>query len=106
MLRSTKCDRQNSWRSNSWCHRCRRQPATSPPLLSCRMEALLLRLDQAAQASLALPVWALLAGHSLTAVDAMHGVSPFWLVSWLLGFVAAFGGGTLSALLLQVGSMQ
>ncbi|KAL4431927.1 hypothetical protein ABPG77_000194 [Micractinium sp. CCAP 211/92] len=65
------------------------------------MEALLHGLDQAAQASLAAPVWVLLAGHSLTAVDALHGLSPFWLVSWLLGFTAAYGGGTLSALLLQ-----
>ncbi|KAL4459047.1 hypothetical protein ABPG75_013912 [Micractinium tetrahymenae] len=65
------------------------------------MEALLRGLDQAALASLAVPIWVLLAGHSLTAVDALHGVSPFWLVSWLLGFTAAYGGGTLSALLLQ-----
>lgn len=68
------------------------------------MEALLHGLDQAALASLVVPLWVLIAGHVLTAVEATHGASPYWLVSWLLGFVAAYGGGTLSALLLQVRS--
>lgn len=67
--------------------------------------ALALVLSLLNQASLAyhnVPFWVLVTAHSLTVVTAYRGYSPYWLVSWLLGFLGAFGGGMTSALLLQV----
>jgi hypothetical protein len=65
--------------------------------------ALLDLLDQAAVAYQSVPLWLLVTGHCLSVVTLFRGYSPFWLVGWLVGFIACFGGGTSSALLLQVG---
>lgn len=64
---------------------------------------LLALLDHASLAYSTVPFWVLVTAHSLTVVHAYRGATPYWLVSWLLGFLGAFGGGMSSALLLQVG---
>lgn len=60
-------------------------------------------LDEAAVAFARVPFWALVAGHSLTAVElTSERLNAFWLISWLVGFLAAFGGGVATALLMMV----
>lgn len=64
---------------------------------------LLQLLDEAALLFTRAPFWLLVVGHSLTAVQLTSPAqNAFWLVSWLVGFLAAFGGGTATALLMQV----
>lgn len=63
---------------------------------------LLAWLDRAALAPAAVPFWLLVAGHSLTAVEMFRGYTRSWLVSWLVCYLAAFGGGLLTALLMMV----
>lgn len=92
---------------------CNWRPPQSAVILHCPISeltmeveeavaALRLGLDRTALFAQTIPFWALVVGHSLTALDAMRGITDVWLVSWLLGFLAAYGGGSLSALLLQV----
>jgi hypothetical protein len=63
---------------------------------------LLLALDAAAFSITAIPFWLLLTGHSFSVLQKFRGFTPYWLVSWWTVFLAGFGGGTISALLLQV----
>ncbi len=63
---------------------------------------LLAWLDRAALLPAAVPFWLLVAGHSLTAVEMFRGYTRSWLVSWLVCYLAAFGGGLLTALLMMV----
>lgn len=62
---------------------------------------LLAWLDRAALAPAAVPLWLLVAGHSLTAVELFRGYTRSWLVSWLVCYLAAFGGGLLTAMLMM-----
>jgi hypothetical protein len=59
-------------------------------------------LDQAALASQRVPFWLLVTGLSLATADDYRSYTDYWLVSWLLTFLAGYGGGFSSAMLLQV----
>ena len=63
-------------------------------------------LDKAALLPSATPFSVLLFGHCLSVLPLFRGFTPYWLVSLVIGFVAAFGGGTMSALMLQVRHMH
>ena len=63
---------------------------------------LLAWLERAALAPAAVPLWLLVAGHSLTAGELFRGYTRSWLVSWLVCYLAAFGGGLLTAMLMMV----
>ena len=64
--------------------------------------SLLALLDRAALAPAAVPFWLLVVGHTLTAVELYRGYTRSWLVSWVVCYLAAFGGGLLTALLMMV----
>jgi hypothetical protein len=59
-------------------------------------------LDQAALASQRVPFWLLVTGLSLATADDYRSYTDCWLVSWLITFLAGYGGGFSSAMLLQV----